>query len=232
MPAPPCPVCGVAAAREFRTVLWESLIREWELSEDEVRSIDIREGESCGACGTHLRSMALTTALLGAVGFDGWLEHWVSSQPPVRVLEINRAGDLTPWLSRLPNHLLVEFPEVDMHTLPFPDDHWDVVVHSDTLEHVEDPVLALAECRRVLRPAGSLCFTIPIVPRRMTRRRDGMSPSYHGSEEDPAYLVVTEYGADFWPTVLDAGFGNLQLVADYWPDAVALVAREGRRPTP
>jgi hypothetical protein len=40
---------------------------------------------------------------------------------------------------------------------------------------------------------------------------------------------VTEYGADFWPTILDAGFGNLQLVADFWPDAVALVAREGRR---
>ncbi|HEX4162392.1 MAG TPA: methyltransferase domain-containing protein [Acidimicrobiales bacterium] len=210
-------------------MLWESLIREWELSEDEARRIDAREGQSCSACGAHLRSMALATALLDAVGWSGSLERWVSSQPTVKLLEINRAGDLTPWFDRLPNHLLIEFPEADIHDLSFPDDHWDVVVHSDTLEHVDDPLVALTECRRVLRPAGALCFTIPIIPGRMTRRRDGLPPSYHGSEEDPVYRVVTEYGADFWPTILDAGFGNLQLVADFWPDAVALVAREGRR---
>lgn len=218
--------------REFRPVLWESLIEEWELSEDEARRIDLREGQSCAACGAHLRSMALTVALLDTVGCDGSLESWVSSQPTIRILEINRAGDLTPWFDRLPNHRLVEFPETDMHDLPFPDDHWDVVVHSDTLEHVDDPLVALTECRRVLRPAGALCFTIPIVPGRMTRRRDDMPPSFHGSEDDPLYRVVTEYGADFWPTVLDAGFGNLQLFAAYWPDAMALVARDGGRPSP
>jgi SAM-dependent methyltransferase len=170
--------------------------------------------------------MALATALLDAVACSGSLERWVSSRPTVTLLEINRAGDLTPWFDRLPNHLLIEFPEADIHNLPFPDDHWDVVVHSDTLEHVDDPLVALTECRRVMRPAGALCFTIPILPGRMTRRRDGMPPSYHGSEELPMYRVVTEYGADFWPTILDAGFGNLQLVADYWPDALALIARE------
>jgi SAM-dependent methyltransferase len=223
-------VCGIASLREFEPVLWESLIREWELSEGEARTIDIREGQSCGACGTHLRSMALTTALLKAVGGNGSLESWVSSQPTLKMLEINTAGDLTPWFDRLPNHLLIEFPQADIHKLPFPDDHWDVVVHSDTLEHVDDPLVALTECRRVLKPAGALCFTIPIIPGRMTRRRDGMAPSYHGSEKDPVYRVVTEYGADFWPTVLDAGFRHLQLVADYWPDAMALVARADGRP--
>jgi SAM-dependent methyltransferase len=230
--ATPCPVCGIAASREFRPVLWESLIREWELSQDEAQSIDIREGQSCTACGAHLRSMALATALLGAVGCDASLESWVSGLPAVKILEINRAGDLTAWLDRLPNHLLVEFPETDIHSLPFPAGDWDVVVHSDTLEHVDDPLVALRECRRVLRPAGALCFTIPIVPGRMTRRRDGMPASYHGSEEDPVYRVVTEYGADFWPTVLDAGFGTLQLVADFWPHAMALVARQGGRSSP
>lgn len=232
MPPAPCPACGVTAVRDFRPVLWESLIREWELAEDEARDIDIREGESCSACGTHLRSMALARALLGAVRFDGSLEEWVSGASPVRILEINEAGDLTRWFGRLPNHHLVAFPDVDIHQLPFPDDHWDLVVHSDTLEHVDDPLVALTECRRVLRPGGSLCFTIPVVPRRMTRRRDDMPPSFHGTEHDPIYRVVTEFGADFWPVVLDAGFGSLELVADYWPEALALVAREDGRSLP
>ena len=46
---------------------------------------------------------------------------------------------------------------------------YDLVVHSDTLEHVPDPVRALQECRRVLRPLGACCFTVPIVVGRLTR---------------------------------------------------------------
>ncbi|HXB37192.1 MAG TPA: methyltransferase domain-containing protein [Acidimicrobiales bacterium] len=224
-----CPVCGVSSVHEFRPVLWDALIREWELSEEETRRIDHREGQSCSSCGASVRSMALTRALLGAAGFDGSLDDWVASQPALHVLEINKAGDLTPWLDRLPGHLLVEFPEIDIQTLPFDSGRWDIVIHSDTLEHVDDPGLALAECRRVLGPEGALCFTIPVIPGRMSRRRDDMPPSYHGTEEDPIYRVVTEYGADFWLPVLEAGFTDLRLVADYGPHAVALVARDRPR---
>jgi len=220
----PCPVCGARAGRTFAPGLWPSLIEEWELSQDEASSIDRREGESCRACGVHLRSMALGSALLRAAGHLGPLEDWVAARPSLKILEINRAGDLTPWLARLPNHRLVQFPDVDLHSLPFADGQWDLVVHSDTLEHVEDPVKALMECRRVLIRDGCLCFTIPIVPGRLTRRRDGMSPSYHGSEQDPLYRVVTEYGADFWASVLQAGFRELRMVVEQWPDALALIA--------
>jgi SAM-dependent methyltransferase len=168
--------------------------------------------------------MALASAVLGVTGDRGPLEDWVVARPSLKILEINRAGDLTPWLARLPNHRLVEFPDVDLESLPFADGEWDAIVHSDTLEHVDDPVKALMECRRVLAPGGRLCFTIPIVPGRLTRRRDGMAPSYHGSEQDPAYRVVTEYGADFWSSVLQAGFCELRIIVERWPDALALVA--------
>jgi SAM-dependent methyltransferase len=219
-----CVVCGSTAPPVVNEVLWASLIDEWGLSELEAESVNCREGQRCPQCGAPLRSAALGLAILHHAGWSGTFDTWTSSSPPLRVLEINRAGQLTPWLDRIDGHLLVEHPDVDMQGLSFPDGGWDLVVHSDTLEHVDDPTTALAECRRMLAPGGALCFTIPIIGNRLTRRRAGLPPSYHGSESDPAYLVVTEYGGDFWTQVLDAGFTTLRIDALQWPDAVALTA--------
>jgi SAM-dependent methyltransferase len=145
----------------------------------------------------------------------------------LRVLEINEAGTLTPHLAALPGHMLVRYPEVDMHRLPYADRSFDIVVHSDTLEHVPNPIHALAECRRVLAPGGVLCFTVPHIVGRLTRSRQGLAPSYHGAREDcrDDHLVWTEYGADSWCHVAQAGFSEISLhVLDY-PSAIAMSAR-------
>ncbi len=42
--------------------------------------------------------------------------------------------------------------------LPFPDCHFDHVVAVDVLHHVGNPLAALSECRRCLRPGGELLF--------------------------------------------------------------------------
>jgi len=44
-------------------------------------------------------------------------------------------------------------------TVPVPDGEQDLVLSSQVLEHVEDTDTYLAECRRVLRPGGSLVLT-------------------------------------------------------------------------
>jgi SAM-dependent methyltransferase len=217
-------VCGGDGPPRYAQVLWPELVDEWGLSEGEAASVNRREGQQCPECGVALRSAALAASILRYVGWKGTFATWTASSSSLSVLEINRAGQLTPWLEQLHGHSLVEYPDVDMHNLAYPDNSWDMVVHSDTVEHLADPLAALSECRRVLVPGGALCFTIPIIPARMSRRRDALPPSYHGSESDRSYLVITEYGADFWTQAFDSGFGSLTLCPLQWPDAVGLTA--------
>lgn len=55
----------------------------------------------------------------------------------------------------------VEFLQADATALPFPDDHFDAVIVSEVLEHLPDYHAALREVRRVLKPEGRLCVTVP-----------------------------------------------------------------------
>src|SRR2546430_749170 len=52
-----------------------------------------------------------------------------------------------------------EFHEADLHDLPLPDDHVDLVVCALALMHVPDLEPALAEFVRVLRPGGNLVIS-------------------------------------------------------------------------
>ena len=116
-----------------------------------------------------------------------------------------------------------------MHALPYPDAAFDLVVHSDTLEHIANPVHALGECRRILAPGGALCFTVPTIVGRLSRDRAGLPRSYHGNATTMPddFVVQTEFGADAWTYVLAAGFARVDLHAVEYPAAIALVAHRG-----
>jgi SAM-dependent methyltransferase len=45
--------------------------------------------------------------------------------------------------------------------LPFPDDHFDLILSHEVLEHVQDDAAALREMLRVLRPAGRMLIFVP-----------------------------------------------------------------------
>ncbi len=46
----------------------------------------------------------------------------------------------------------------------FPDSHFDLIIASDTLEHIKDDQRALAEWHRILKPAGALIAFVPAHP--------------------------------------------------------------------
>jgi len=221
-----CACCGSADLVAGK-VLWPRLIEEWGLSEEETQYIDRQQGLQCRACGSNLRTMALALAIGHCYGHHGTFTQFIKKfrTRRLRTLEVNEAGGLTQFLSKLPKHYLAKYPEVDMMKMPFPDGSYDLVVHSDTLEHVPQPVAALAECYRVLSPAGYCVFTIPVIVDRMTRSRKGLLPSYHGDANQRAIdlAVQTEYGCDAWKHVILAGFQECRLVAAEFPSALAFV---------
>lgn len=222
-----CSICGGTAFKEQR-VLWEELVAEWQLSERERDYIDRQQGCACISCGANLRIVALGEAIRAMIGTLLPLRNAVASGliSHLRILDCNGAVGISDVLSVLPNYRRADYPNYDMRQLPFRSGSFDLIIHSDTLEHIEHPVVALQECRRLLAPTGRLCFTVPIVFGRLTRNRAGLPPSYHGDPavDRNAFLVHSEFGADAWTLIHEAGFSNLMLNEVDFPSAIAISA--------
>jgi SAM-dependent methyltransferase len=203
-----CPSCG---GREFRDrpVLPEALVAAWGLTPRQRRWFDRREGNACAGCGQSKRVRMLAWSLA----------RTVADLRSARVLQVNRINDLAPVLGAAGRLFTTGFgpaewvpergrPGVSAHDfedLGFAPGSFDLVVHSETLEHLWDPGRALAESHRVLRPGGALLYTVPLLHGRRTRRRsrrrpDGgvehlLPPSFHGLAGE--YPVRWEFGGDF-----------------------------------
>ena len=230
-PSPSLEICPVCGGDRFtnQPVLWPELVEQWELLPDEVGYINLQQGFCCAGCKNNLRTMTLAAAMTGAFGFAGSFEDFCRNDPGIRqltVIEINPAKNLSPFLQALPKHALHSFPQLDMQRMSFADSSIDIIIHSDTLEHVPDSKAALKESMRVLKPGGHLFYTVPIVIGRLTRNRRGLPPSYHGKpgvNRDDC-VVQTEYGADFWGEIFEAGFSEVSLTSLIFPASVAIHA--------
>ena len=180
-----CGTCGFTGAPLHHDTLWPELIETWELTPEWARWMNAREGSRCAWCGSSLRSGQLAGAIVAAAnartGSDAKRLSALFSDPRARrllIAEINSAGNLHRYLARCPGLRYSEFgsrsahvPSQDLMNLSYPDASFDLVITSDTLEHVPDIDRALRETLRVLRPGGTHLFTVPVVWDRATRQR-------------------------------------------------------------
>jgi ubiquinone/menaquinone biosynthesis C-methylase UbiE len=140
--------------------------------------------------------------------------------PGGRVVGIDRSADV---IAKAAAHaatagVAVEFAAGDVYALAFPDAAFDVVHAHQVLQHLTDPLRALREMRRVLRPGGLLavrdsdysCFSwAPVDPRlerwlaiyRAVARRNGAEP---------------DAGRFLKGWVLAAGFDSLTVTSSTW----------------
>ena len=246
----PCGTCGFAGKPLHRSVLWPGLVAEWELTPQWHRWMDEREGSRCAWCGSSLRSGQLAAGVVTAAnrlcGSDASRLSALFRDPRARALaiaEINSAGNLHRYLARCPGLRFSEFgstspavPAEDLMGLSYVDASFDLVITSDTLEHVPDVDQALRETWRVLKPGGMHVFSVPVVWDRLTRQRAALQagglthllpPSHHGAPQEGKtdFLVFNEFGADFGARCTGAGF-ELELLRDAVnPALVTFIAR-------
>ncbi len=114
----------------------------------------------------------------------------------------------------------------DIEQLSFETASYDFLVSNDVLEHVNDPLAALREMRRVLRPGGVALLTFPFDTNREKSERRAtlqgrdvefiLPPVYHGNPiSSKGSLVFTDFGWDILDTFLDAGFEDVRVIL-YW----------------
>ena len=247
---PRCPVCGALLLCVYRPVFSKQLINEWQLNADWEEFYNRREGEICLSCGGSIRGRQIGAAVVN------WINRTLSANfqdadqafreekvRGLKIAEINSCGGIHKILGRLPNVSYSEFEPQDTRIrhenllgLSYGNDAFDIILHSDTLEHIPDIDRALSELRRVLKPGGAMIFSIPIV-------RDGRAtlvraklqngelkhfspPSYHGGsyQATSQYLVCYEFGKDFLEILKGHGFAVELLEYPDNPAAVTFTA--------
>ncbi len=220
-----------------RRVIPRRLEELWDLSPRLAEALARKESCDCAHCGAKLRCRRIARVVLSLYPVGNppapsrSLTEWVAHAEiqSLRVAEINRIDGLQDQLDRLPQFTSSDYqpgatPGVvvdgvrseDLTSLTYPDGCFDLVLTSESLEHVPDLTAALREIRRVLAPGGRHIFTVPLLPQTTaTFPRAILQPD--GTVEDKApriahpggdwgYPVFTEFGADLPELLRQAGF--------------------------
>ena len=223
-----CAVCGQETRFAFNSwVLPRELVEDLEDS-SLATAFARRESLFCRRCGSNLRVRRIAETLLGHYAESASSLAELVREPRFRELELaelNAVGALHPFLAAHPRLTYAEYPDEDFRGLSYANGSFDLLLTSDTLEHVPDPRRALDESRRVLRLGGRHVFTVPLVPSRpqtLVRARDEpggavhlVPPQHHGrgsgifsllTRKHDDLLAYTDFALDLLDELRGAGF--------------------------
>lgn len=97
--------------------------------------------------------------------------------------------------------------KMDVHQIPFPDNHFDIVFCNHVMEHVEDDIKAMSEIFRVLSPNGWAIIQSPVENNRAITYEDKSITS--ANEREKAFGQadhVRVFGNDYAKRLEKAGF--------------------------
>ena len=222
-----CVVCGSHSSFRFDpTIITLQLQKAWGISDNVVEAFNRKESMFCSSCGASLRIRRLAAVLIqtfaGASGIfcQSFAELLQNEEfRRLRIAEINACGTLHEYLKDHPNLYYSEWiptakpGEVhdgvrceDLQHCTYPDNYFDIILTSETLEHVPEPDKAWREIYRTLKVNGCHIFTIPVVPsQRVTMHRarilNGIrehltEPAYHSPWGREDLFVYTDFGMD------------------------------------
>lgn len=222
-----CDACGGYGPYIFSEIINDSLAKEWDFDNNERKAFSSRESMYCVYCGCTYRLRALARAIKiynNEANVSLSLEQIIrqGKLDGLKIAEINSCGVLHDILRFKKGLVYSEYEPVqpnivhqDLMKLTYASSSFDIVLTSDTFEHIADPKKALEEIWRILKPGGAHIFTVPVTMDRETRRRAHLDkekniindeePSFHGSGE-PDYLVWNEFGYDFIYLLEQIGF--------------------------
>jgi SAM-dependent methyltransferase len=130
----------------------------------EYASMDAAEGQMWWYRALHARLADALAEVHGRVldagcGTGGFLARLRAARPDLALVGVEWSGTAAP---RAAEKSGAGIARGSVNALPFADASFDAVVAADVLCHgAVDPVAALAELRRVLRPGGRLVLNMP-----------------------------------------------------------------------
>lgn len=200
----------------------------------QAKAVALRGGRhTCPCCGAHLRrfaaggeSPARPAMCPRCLSLERhrwmWLyleNHTRLGHDPLRLLHFAPEYSLAPRLAALPHlhyttvdlaltpdtaHLL--HTRMDITRLALPDAHFDAILCSHVLEHVEDDTAALRELRRVLKPGGWALIAVPVWMDRRTLEDPAITTPADRRRFYEQADHVRLYGCDIVQRLQSAGF--------------------------
>lgn len=158
-----------------------------------------RQNAVCPSCNTLERNRVLYLYLRDRTNFfydklsvlhfapENKLERIFRKMKNLRYI----SGDINPELA---------MQQIDIQSIGFPDNHFDVIICSHVLGHVPDEFKALSELRRVIKPDGSVII--------MTKIYEDLSATFEasGMNNAEAQEIFRKHGKDFPERLKNGGF--------------------------